>query len=77
MPLRRLSSDQVLNALIRMGCYLPRKARGSHQPVAREVPRGTLTAPVVLGRKEIAVPLLRAILQELQIDESEFMRHVR
>ncbi len=77
MPLRRLSGDQVVNALLRMGCYLPRKARGSHQPVARETPGGTLTAPVVLGRTGIAVPLLRAILKELQIDEDEFMRHVR
>ncbi|MCH7652149.1 MAG: type II toxin-antitoxin system HicA family toxin [Chloroflexi bacterium] len=72
------SSDQVCRALERFGCQ-PGKARsGSHLSYHRNHPSGrTLSAPVVLGKKEIPRGTLRSILRLLDISLDDFLEHLR
>jgi len=68
-----VSSDRVLAALKRLGCYEPRRASGSHQPVCRDTPRGRLTAVVVLGKHEMKRGTLQRVLRLLEMTEQEFI----
>ena len=71
--MRLCSSRELTAALERLGCYPGRAARGSHLSYHRDLPNGRrLTAPVVLGLREVPRGTLRSILRLLQIDPEEF-----
>ena len=71
------SSDKVLAALRRLGCYEPRRASGSHQPVCRDTERGRRTSVVKLAQHEIKRGTLAAILRQLEISEDDFVAALR
>ena len=71
--MRLCSSRELTAALERLGCYPGRAGRSSHRSYHRDMPDGRrLTAPVVLGRREVARGTLRNILRWLEISEAEF-----
>ena len=66
------SSDEIIRALERLGCYRSRAGKGSHQPFHRRVGDRILTGVVVLGRREVPKGTLRNILAQLEIPLEEF-----
>jgi predicted RNA binding protein YcfA (HicA-like mRNA interferase family) len=72
-----VSSERVLSALRRLGCYEPRRASGSHQPVCRNTERGRLTSVVKLAQHEVKRGTLAAILRQLDFSEDEFVAALR
>ena len=76
--MRRCSSRQLAAALERLGCYPCRAATGSHQVFARRLPDGSeVSAPIVLGKREVKLGTLRSILRLLQISPADFDRALR
>lgn len=72
------SSNQIVAALERLGAYRGRSGKGSHAPYHRENRDGrTLTAVVVLGRREVPKGTLRGILQGLDIPLEDFLEALR
>lgn len=68
-----LSSARVLSALRRLGCYEPRKAGGSHQPISRDTPQGRRTQVLVLGKRQVKRELLKGILDGLGLPKTSSM----
>ena len=86
--MRLFSSRQIAHALERLGCQPRYKAtrasknKGSHQVYRRVVtlPDGstrTLSAPILLGQKEMDRFTLGHVLKLLAISEDEFEAAVR
>lgn len=67
-----VSSERVVNALQRLGCYCPRVADGTHLAVCRDTEKGRLTQPVPLNKPEVKRKTLETILNGLGITEDEF-----
>ncbi len=73
------SSDQIISALQRIGCYQG-KARGSSHVVfhrRHDSDGRILTAPVVVGKKEVPRGTLRSILMLLDISLDDFLAALR
>jgi len=68
-----VSSEKVIAALLKLGCYCPRLADGSHLAVCRRVGDRTLTQPVPQNRNPILRGTLSTILKGLEISEEEFL----
>jgi predicted RNA binding protein YcfA (HicA-like mRNA interferase family) len=68
-----VSSEQVLAALERLGCYYPRLHDGSHRAVCRDVLGRTLTQVVPLNKNPVRRGTLKTILEGLAISEDAFM----
>jgi hypothetical protein len=68
-----INSERALAALLRLGCYLPRRARGSHQPICRDIPEGRVTQVLVLGRNPMRRPTLESLVSGLGFTEEEFL----
>lgn len=82
MPARQVplcSSRQVIKALERLGCYPGKAKRSSHQSYHRVDPINgrVLSAPVVLGKREIPRGTLRSILTLLDISLTDFLDALR
>jgi predicted RNA binding protein YcfA (HicA-like mRNA interferase family) len=72
------SSTQITATLRRLGCYPGAARRGSHLAYHRRRSDGhILTAPVVLGKREVSRGTLRSILELLEISLDEFMEALR
>ena len=72
------SSNQIIAALRRLGCYEGKAKSGSHQSFHRDRPQGrTVSAPVILGKKEVPRGTLRNILMLLDISLDEFVDALR
>ena len=72
------SSAQVVSALGRLGCYPGKAKSSSHQSFHRRISDGrVVTAPVVLGKKEVPRGTLRSILALLEIPAEQFMGVLR
>ncbi len=71
-----LSSEQVCAALRRAG-YEPTKASGSHQTWKKWTPDPTFVTVVVLSKKEIPRGTLKGVIALTDMDEDEFLKHVR
>ncbi|MCB9422410.1 MAG: type II toxin-antitoxin system HicA family toxin [Ardenticatenaceae bacterium] len=72
MPkLRRVSGDEAIRALEKLGFYQVRQ-RGSHIILKKETPGGLVGCVVPLHR-ELAVGTLRGILRQAQVSPDEFM----
>ncbi len=78
-PRRRFSSDEVVNALLRAGFEVRRKAKGSHLTLTKPRPdgRGHYVVTVVLGRHEMKEPTLNGILKQAHMSYEEFLRFAR
>ena len=72
-----VSSTKLLTTLLRLGCVLPRPARGSHQVVRRDTGAQRFSTVVVLGQKEVHRDILRANLKQLNLSEAEFVAALR
>ena len=81
--MRRYSSNQIVAALRRLGCKERWKAtkssknKGSHLTFTREVTRTggsvqRLSAPILLGKKEMDEFTLRGALKLLEISVEDF-----
>ena len=68
-----VSSEKVMAALLKLACYCPRVADGSHLAVCRCVGDRTLTQPVPQGKKMVLRTTLATILKGLEISEEEFL----
>ena len=68
-----VSSEKVMAALLKLACYCPRVADGSHLAVCRCVGDKTLTQPVPQGKKVVLRTTLATILKGLEISEEEFL----
>ena len=68
-----ISSDQVMAALMRLACYCPRVADGSHLAVCREVEGRILTQVVPQDKNPVLRGTLATILKGLEIPEDEFL----
>ena len=68
-----VSSEKVMAALLKLACYCPRVADGSHLAVCRCVGDRTLTQPVPQGKNPVLRTTLGTILKGLEIDEIDFM----
>ena len=73
------SSRRIIAALERLGCYPGRAKGGSHVSDHRRQPstERTLTAVVIIGRKEVPRGTLRNILMSLDISVDDFMVALR
>ncbi|MFQ5875303.1 MAG: type II toxin-antitoxin system HicA family toxin [Dehalococcoidia bacterium] len=72
------SSNQITAALERLGCYPGRAGSSSHRSYHRDQASGrTLSAPVVLGKREVPRGTLRNILQLLDISLDDFLEALR
>ena len=79
--MRLYSSAEIAAALRRLGCE-HRRTKGSHAVYSREVPRPdgsvrTVSAPIVLGKREMDRRTLASILKLLDISEGDFEAAVR
>jgi predicted RNA binding protein YcfA (HicA-like mRNA interferase family) len=68
-----VSSERVIAALLKLACYCPRVADGSHLAICRRVGDRTLTQTVLQGKDPILRGTLSTILKGLEISEQEFM----
>jgi predicted RNA binding protein YcfA (HicA-like mRNA interferase family) len=68
-----VSSEKVMAALLKLACYCPRVADGSHLAVCRRVGDRTLTQPVPQAKNPVLRGTLSTILKGLEISEQEFM----
>ncbi|MYC38028.1 MAG: addiction module toxin, HicA family [Chloroflexi bacterium] len=75
--LPRCSSNELINALYRLGCYRGRATRGSHQLFHRDADGRTLTGVVVLGKREVPRRTLRNVLEQLQISPEDLRDALR
>ena len=73
MPDPRCSSAQLDRAPIRLGCYEGTATRGSHHIFHRVLADGrTVSAAIVLGKRELAKGTTKQILSLLHIDADDF-----
>ena len=72
------SSAQIAAALQRLGCYPGKAKSGSHQSYHRRLPDGRiLSAPLVLGKREVPRGTLRSILILLDISLDDYLLALR
>ncbi len=72
------SSSQIIAALERLGCYRGKTKGSSHLSYHRDVRRNrTLSAAVILGKKEVPRGTLRNILLLLDISLDDFLAALR
>ena len=72
--MKLLSSDELIVALTKDGFYPRGKSRrGSHQVFRKELPEGTRTAVVPLGKKEIPRGTLRSIMRQAGLTEEQLI----
>ena len=72
------SSKQIVAAIRRLGARPGKTKHGSHASYNRTMPDGrTLTAVVILGRKEVPKSTLQRILRSLEIMPEEFTAVLR
>jgi predicted RNA binding protein YcfA (HicA-like mRNA interferase family) len=75
MPeLRRLSGQQTINTLERLGFRSVRQ-RGSHVVLRKDTPEGAVGCVVPLHR-ELAIGTLRGILRQARVSPDEFMEQL-
>ena len=72
--MRPVSSDELINALIRDG-FQPRgkSGRGSHRVYKKVTPEGTRNVVVVLNKKEIPTGTLRSIMRQAGLGEKQLL----
>jgi len=69
-----LTSDEIINALLRGGFEIARKSKGSHQTLKRARKLGGTDVTVVpIGRKEIPRGTLQSILKLANVEVEEFL----
>ena len=71
------SSDQLVAALVRLGCWEGRATASSHRLFHRDVDGRIETTSVILGRREVPRGTLRSILRSLRIGADEFVAALR
>ena len=73
-----ISSDRVIRAIMRLGCYQGETRRGSHVSYHRRRDDGEiLTTVVIIGKREMARKTLRGILYGLEIPLADFVKALR
>jgi predicted RNA binding protein YcfA (HicA-like mRNA interferase family) len=72
--LRRVSGQEAIRALERLGCKQVRQ-RGSHVILKRQTSEGEVGCVVPLHR-ELAIGTLRAILRQARVTPDEFMENL-
>ena len=76
VPLR--SSNQILNALKRLGVQEGRARSTSHRFLYRELPDGRkVSNPLPMGKREVRRGTLRNILEALEIPLEDFLDALR
>ncbi len=76
VPLR--SSNQILNALKRLGVQEGRARSTSHRFLYRELPDGRkVSNPLPMGKREVPRGTLRNILEGLEIPLEDFLDALR
>ena len=76
VPLR--SSNQILNALKRLGVQEGRARSTSHRFLFRTLPDGSKPSrPLPMGEREVPRGTLRAILEGLEISLEDFLEALR
>lgn len=70
----RISGDQAINSLKRMGFVWIRQ-RGSHVILKRQTPHGPVGC-VVPRHRELANGTLRSVLRQAKVSEEDFIAHL-
>lgn len=71
---RLLSSDEIINALLRCGFELTGRASKNHQTLKRERPGGRPDVTVVpIGKREVPKGTLDSILKLANLDYDDFL----
>jgi predicted RNA binding protein YcfA (HicA-like mRNA interferase family) len=72
--LRRVSGDEAVRALGRMG-FVAIRQRGSHVVLKKETPEGSVGC-VVPMHPQLAIGTLRGILRQAKVTSEEFMANL-
>ena len=72
------SSNEILRALLRLGCTEGKRQATSHRAVRRQMPDGRiLSRQLVMGKRELPRGTLKSILSGLEIPLEDFLRVLR
>lgn len=69
--LRRVSGEEAINALERLG-FVRVRQRDSHAVLKKDIPEGSVGCVVPLHR-ELAIGTLRGILRQAKVTPDDFM----